>query len=127
MQTLTLTRKVTINGAVFGVLEGLSKPLHTLEGEETTWPGGGEHLCIPHGWEPGNPNGFHKTRVWEITKVAGREAVLFHVGNYIKDTEACVLPGMGEDQSVPMVTSSSEAIELMRAEIGENSFMLKVI
>jgi hypothetical protein len=125
MITLTLTREAPVKGAIFGLMQGLSRLLHTLEGVGTSFPSG-KYLCKPHGWEPGNPYKYQYTRVWEITGIPKRGAMLFHIGNFIKNTRGCVLPGLGRNPATPMVTDSAKAIEIMREEIGQNSFWLIV-
>lgn len=132
MLLLTLTRHITANGAVVGVLKGLSKPLYTLENEwrdnkpmvsaiptET-------YTCVPHGWEAGTK--VSKPKTWALKNVPGRSDVLIHIGNYTKDTKGCILAGMGLQitQLQSMVSDSTAAIDLMRKEIGPNGFMLTV-
>lgn len=50
-------------------------------------------------------------------------------GNYTKDTEGCLLVGMGlmVSQKVSMVTDSQMAINLMRKEIGANTFTITIV
>lgn len=33
-----------------------------------------------------------KRKMWEVMKVPGRGGIRIHVGNYLKDTEGCILP-----------------------------------
>jgi Family of unknown function (DUF5675) len=55
---------------------------------------------------------------WELTHVPGRSAVLMHVGNSTKDTEGCVLVGMGLSvtQLLSSISDSRMALDLMRRE-----------
>ncbi|OAE37632.1 DUF5675 family protein [Agrobacterium tumefaciens] len=132
MKTLKLTRHITANGAVVGRLAGLSKPIYTLEDEWRNNARGssaipvGTYRCVPHGWEPNSPVKFK--RVWHLLGVPGRDAILIHAGNTHKDTLGCILPGLGLQitQLQSMVTDSRMAIDLMRAEIGQNEFMLTI-
>lgn len=129
---LTLTRKITANGAVIGVLKGLSKTLYTLEDQ---WRDNQRMVsCIPagfyevhpHGWEKNTP--FRFKQVWQLQKVKNRVGILIHAGNRHSDTVGCILLGMGMQisQSQSMVTDSQLAIALMRKEIGEAGFTISI-
>jgi hypothetical protein len=84
----------------------------------------GTYKCIPHGWEPDSTVRFK--RVWEVTNVPGRSAILFgHPGNSDADTKGCILPGLGNASGV--LTSSVSAAELLRKVIGCNPFTLTII
>lgn len=130
---LKLTRHITANGAVVGVLEGLSKRLFTLEDQWRDNARGnscipaGVYRVVPHGWEAGSPVKFKQ--VWEVKNVPNRTAILLHAGNTHMDTEGCILLGMGMQvtQLQSRVDDSRTAIELMRKEIGKAEFMLTVV
>jgi hypothetical protein len=130
---LTLNRLTESNGASLGVLKGLSRTLYTLEEAwrenkpKVSCVPGGTYRCIPHGWETGTK--VSKPRTWELVGVPGRSAVLIHVGNTTKDTEGCILAGMGlmVTQLLSSVSDSRIAIELMRREIGPNEFTLTIM
>ena len=128
---VTLTRTKYSATATTGELNvpGIEKTLYTLEppwrdnrGDESCIPLG-DYLCVPHGWERHTP--FKKKKVWEITNVGNnRTAVLFHVGNYPKDSLGCVL--VGTTSTGENVWHSGDAIEAMRTAIGINRFDLHV-
>ncbi|MEY9375947.1 DUF5675 family protein [Rhizobium leguminosarum] len=130
---LTLHRLLGANGATIGVLSGLSRTLYTLEEAwrqnkpEVSCVPAGTYRCIPHGWEMGTK--VSKPRTWELVGVPGRSAVLIHVGNTTKDTEGCILAGMGlmVTQLLSSISDSRLAIELMRREVGANEFMLTIV
>lgn len=62
---------------------------------------------------------------FEITGVEGHSGVLFHWGNFNKDSDGCVL--IGRTRSGDMVTSSREAFaEFMHGLEGVNEFELIV-
>ncbi len=66
---------------------------------------------------------------FEITGVDGHTNILFHKGNWQKDTIGCVLVGMGIAQSSQgqMITNSKDAFnELMQLLSGLDSFTLVV-
>lgn len=129
---LILKRGLTTNGAVLGILTGLSKTLYTLEDQ---WRGNqrgvscipaGTYEVRPHGWDEGSSVRFKE--VWQLQNVPGRSAILIHAGNYHSNTEGCILPGLGlvVSQTQSMVTESREAIKLMRKEIGEQPFTISI-
>lgn len=129
---LTLTRKIQANGAVVGVLTGLSVPLYTLEDQwrdnkpSVSCIPTGAYEVRPHGWEINSP--FKYNHVWQIHGVSGRSAILIHSGNTHKDTEGCILVGMSTQitQLGSLVGDSRMAIELMRTEIGQRPFTIVV-
>lgn len=133
MKSLRLERRFTANGAVIGVLTGLSKTLYVLEDEWRSNQTGnsciptGTYQVKPHGWEPNTTVKFK--RVWELQNVPGRSAILMHAGNTKADTEGCLLCGFGftMTETMSMVTRSAFAIELMRAELGQEPFTLTIV
>jgi len=133
MKKLTLIRYLEANGATLGILDGLSKEVFTLE---DAWRNNqrriscipaGTYKVTPHGWEKNTP--FKYKRTWRLLDVPNRSAILIHAGNFHKDTEGCVLVGMGLSIAggVSMLKNSREAIELFRKEIGENGFTLEIV
>jgi hypothetical protein len=44
-------------------------------------------------------------------EVEGHSCVYFHNGNYPKDTNGCILLGLGYDPTVPMITHSKTAFD----------------
>jgi hypothetical protein len=66
---------------------------------------------------------------FEITGVSGHSGILFHIGNWNKDSDGCVLLGSGIAQSSQgqMVTGSIQAFhEFMKLLEEQNSFTLLV-
>ena len=133
MKRLTLTRvKQPIRS--FGVLTiGSTRICDTLEPTDLMMKPG-FYICVPHGWEP-NSKFTHK----ETWALVGEEvshqpefgvkhaAVLFHEGNWIKDSKACILPGSrGLLEGEPAVLSSKVAMDKLRKIIGNNSFYLTI-
>lgn len=96
------------------------------------------------GWIPKIPNGtficfrgMHQLagmstpfETFEVTDVPNHTGILFHVGNFNKDSEGCILLGDGFQQNgntVIMVTKSQVAFEnFMHQQSLVNSFMLTV-
>jgi len=129
---LRLERKLAANGAVIGVLNGLSVPIYTLE---DAWKNNqpnvssiplGRYQVKPHGWEINSP--FKYKQVWQIQNVPGRSAILIHAGNTHQDTQGCILVGLGMQitQLKSMVSDSRLAVDLLRKEIGEREFTLVI-
>lgn len=66
---------------------------------------------------------------FEITEVPGRTHILFHWGNFVKDTKGCVLTGQafGSIRGVRAVVESKKAhSRFMAAMSGVDSFILSV-
>ena len=69
---------------------------------------------------------------FEITGVAGHAGILFHAGNYNRDSEGCVLVGktIANDPNTgdEMITGSkAEFAEFMKRLAGVQSFQLEVV
>ncbi len=132
MKELHLKRFLTANGASLGLLTGLSRPLYVLEDEwrdnrarESCIPTG-TYRCVPHGWEPSSP--FKYKNTWQLLNVPNRTAILIHAGNTHKDTQGCLLVGMGMivSQLSSAVTDSRMALDFLRQEIGQQAFLLTI-
>lgn len=95
------------------------------------------------GWAPKIPDGTftcqrgphrlhgmdHDFETFEITGVEGHKDLLFHWGNYNKDSEGCILLGKAEvdDGKQHMVTSSRvEFAEFIKMQAGIDQFELVV-
>ena len=79
----------------------------------------GRYKCVRHGWEPNSTVKFKN--VWRLLDVPGREAILIHAGNTIRDTEGCILVGKGvmEDS----ITQSRDALNMLRETLPETFFI----
>ena len=86
--------------------------------------------CIPPGLYSCVPfNGNKYKNVYQVMSVPGRSFILFHHGNFEKDTKGCILLGNGVTSldNKPMVTHSRMAIERFRSLIGEDDFLLEIV
>jgi hypothetical protein len=63
---------------------------------------------------------------FEITGVVGHTGLLFHAGNFDRDSEGCVL--IGEEEQGAMVTNSRAALAaFLASRVGVYSFQLTVV
>ena len=87
---------------------------------EPPWRGNARNVsCIPEGRYDVRPRqspkyGDH----FEVKDVADRKYILIHIGNYVKDTEGCILVGLNladiNGDGAPDVTTSRVALERLR-------------
>ena len=132
-----LTRREYRKDGIFSELVDANGKLiaHTLEHAYDDGKGGwepkitpGSHTCIR------GPHRLHNMTsdfiTFEVTGVAGHSDLLFHWGNWNKDSEGCILLGNGIAQSSQgqMVTASRPTFEEFMAGLnGVDSFTLDVI
>lgn len=132
---LNLIRNHITKDGVFGELtcEGSNFKLYTLEHaylipEKAIYAPklkAGAYLCKrgPHKLH-GMVNSFE---TFEITGVEGHQGILFHVGNYNKDSEGCVLLGTGVDLNCRAIYGSKDGFEkFMDLLVTRESFDLVV-
>lgn len=126
---MKLLRYFQNNHVTLGVLiiDNKHSPIYTLE---PPWRDNERDIsCIPQGKYRLAPyNSAKYPDVWEVKDVPGRTAILFHIGNYLKDTRGCILPGMGVMPECPMVNNSVNAIGLMRVILGrQEDYEIEII
>lgn len=67
---------------------------------------------------------------WEVTNVTGRSFIMLHVGNWVKNTDGCILPGKNFAFTPGdgfMVSNSRLAFdELMKAMEDQDEWILKI-
>jgi Family of unknown function (DUF5675) len=82
----------------------------------------GIHDCIlgTHQLDTGGP-----IQAYEITEVLGHSGILFHIGNYNKDSDGCVLLGTALGQQC--ITGSKVAFDKFMAMQSGQNFKLTVI
>lgn len=59
---------------------------------------------------------------FEVTNVAGRSFIMIHPGNWVDDTQGCLLPGEGVNYTSDrgfMVTRSNHAFNTIMTELGK--------
>lgn len=69
-------------------------------------------------------------KVFQVENVSGRSGILFHAGNYPKDTQGCILIGVNfrdldGDREQDIESSRAAMKSLMRA--GKNGFELEIV
>ena len=127
--TLTLVRVGQSQRGTFGVLRYQDIPFAlTLE---PPWRDNQRNLsCIPAGIYTCAVTRSPKFGLtYEITGIPGRDHVLFHRGNYLGDTEGCVL--VAEEFSgtfdAPMIVSSERGFgEFMAVTMGQPAFQFEI-
>lgn len=115
---LTLTRKEFRPDGIFSELTNEAGELiaHTLEHSFDNKPklNDGIHKCM---------RGIHKLHdqkpfeTFEILGVPGHTGILFHVGNYNKDSDGCVLLGTG-------ITDSPQGEMIVNSRVAFTKFMI---
>ena len=88
--------------------------------------------CYPEGvylakWIDRSASGKYK-RCWHVQNVPKRSGILWHVGNLVRHSRGCTLPGMrhGVLKWLPAVLSSGAGLNLMRRELEGQDFILIV-
>jgi len=85
--------------------------------------------CIPDGDYVCSPNDTGAHKYYTVDNVPGRTDIEFHTGNYVKDSQGCILVGeytRNVDGSW-ILYDSLGGMNKVRRFIGKNQFMLKVI
>ena len=123
---IILTRYYSDEKITLGLLkieDSFHKPIYTLE---NPWKDNAKNIsCIPEGEYICVPYSSAKyADTWEVTKVPNRTYILFHSGNYVTDTQGCILPGLTVGPL--MVGDSRKAMDLLREYICKNNFILEV-
>ena len=84
--------------------------------------------CIPtgtYGIKPFNSS-IHK-ECYKLLNVPERTDVLIHIGNYLKDTKGCILPGLGVNTSIPMTQNSTRAMDIIRDQVGPRQSFIEIV
>lgn len=88
--------------------------------------------CYPEGvylakWIDRSASGKYK-RVWHIQNVPKRSGILWHVGNLVRHSRGCTLPGLrhGKLKGLPAVLASGSGLNAMRRELEGQNFLLIV-
>lgn len=127
---LTLKRTDFGNDGIFSILcdENDNVLFHTLEHSFDNKPKvyNGTFICLrgEHQLDHGGP-----FETFEITGVEGHSGILFHVGNFNKDSDGCVLLGKDVIQypNYRIVSESKQAFQdFMNLMTGIDQFTLEV-
>lgn len=116
------------NSTSFGIFGTLALPsgkiLHTLE---LNWKDNQHNIsCIPIGeynCEIVDSPKFGK--VYEVKNVPGRTHILIHIGNWVKNTNGCILVGLSRSET--MVKSSADALGQLLNEMKNKPFKLEIV
>lgn len=100
---ILIRREKNIKGAVLGVLRYKDLRLYTLESEKDIIPTGEYKAFMRE--SPSNG------RVIELKNVKNRSYIQIHVGNYLRDTQGCILVGKKRSVRLPAVLQSKSAMK----------------
>jgi hypothetical protein len=100
---------------------------------ERPWLGNKPNVsCYPEGiylakWIERSASGKYK-RVWHIQNVPKRSGILWHIGNLVRQSLGCTLPGLkhGFLGGLPAVLNSGAGLRAMRRELEGQDFLLVV-
>jgi len=126
MKTLTLVRSPLYRTdiATFGVLCDGTQPICvTLE---LPWRNNKRNVsCIPAStYKCTLADTVKRGKVYRVNGVTGRTGILIHVGNYPRDTQGCILPGVGLYSGG--IGGSRNALDSL-IELCGNTFTLKIV
>jgi len=86
--------------------------------------------CIPVGVYTCEPRRYNKGgyNAVEVTGVTGRTHILFHKGNFVRNSNGCILLNSehGTKGNECCGWGSAEAFEAFMAELGRHKFTLKI-
>lgn len=127
---VTLLRDYKTDCALGTILLPSGKVLKSIE---RPWLNNQPNIsCYPEGaflakWIERSASGKYK-RVWHIQDVPGRSGILWHVGNLVRHSRGCTLPGLkhGKLGGLPAVLSSGAGLNAMRRELEGQDFILVV-
>ena len=129
-----LHRTQELTDRTLGILFVVShnRLLNTFNTLELPWRNNQRNIsCIPTGEYDVTPR--HSARFGNhlhVLDVPNRSFILFHVGNWPRNTEGCILPGLGlvdiDNDGIPEVVSSRIAMNRL-VEYGKNGCKLKII
>lgn len=134
---LILTRQKKIADGIFSILTGYGDTAFTLEHAYQNEAGdfyaklpSGTYICV---------RGQHQLHsmdqpftTFEVTTVLGHNGILFHVGNYNRDSDGCILLGSSVfhdvDNGRDMIINSRDTFEKFMAKLEAiDTFTLEVI
>lgn len=122
-----LIRRETGDTGTFGTLEVEGLTLHTVE---LAWRKNARSTsCIPcNVYQVVRWDSPSKGDCFKVQNVPGRDDILIHVGNTIRDFEGCIGVGRGRGtlNELPAVTGSRNAMGDLRA-IAPDGFSLNIV
>lgn len=120
------------NSATFGRIEINDTALYTLE---PPWQQNEPSVsCIPEGVYPlqlrespvvRRSSGGEFFEGWEVTRVESRRFIMFHVGNWVSDTDGCILVGESfswHPQKGPMISNSAKGFKKFMLALANRDF-----
>ena len=127
---VTLTRAWQNDDVTLGMLKVKDvdhRPIYTLE---NPWIDNKSYVsCIPaDSYVCSKFSGVKYKDVWMVQGVPKRDHILIHYGNTAKNTDGCILLGLGagEIDGVPAILSSRDAVDYFRTLVGKKEFILQI-
>ncbi len=131
MKTIVIRRAFQSRKASLGILKVLGldhDPVFTLE---NPWKQNQKMVsCIPEGSYLCRKYSSDKyPNVYQVLEVPNRTHILFHAGNFERDTKGCILLGLGACSlgDDPMVSNSRLAMAKFRGIMGDDEEFKLVI
>lgn len=120
-----LTRKVSNNYGTFGTFDFDGLKFSTLEPCKPIIPEGSYLLTFTYSprFSEKIPYKEYKGLVPLINGVSGHEGIRIHVGNYLKDTQGCILVGSYNDDN--MVFDSRKAYRDLMTRVQQRKYYNK--
>lgn len=131
MKSATLNRYYQDDKVTLGVfkIDGIDDPIFwTIE---NAWRDNERNVsCIPSGIYDCVPySGTQYKDVYMVKNVPDRDAILIHQGNWVKNTQGCILPGLsaGYLKDEKAVVSSTAALNKIKTLLDYEPFILRII
>ena len=131
MEVVVLLRDYRKSCTLGAVILPSGKVIKTIE---RAWLNNQANIsCYPEGryiakWLERSGSGKYK-RVWHVINVPKRTGILWHIGNLVRHSLGCTLPGLthGTLGGLPAVLSSGAGLNAMRRELEGQDFILVVM
>ena len=134
LPVVTLTRGRTQFLGTLGEIKVVADTTFSCSALELPWRDNTRNIsCIPVGqYRASMVNSPRNGRVYELAEVPGRGHIQFHAGNFLSDTEGCVLLGdwhtqhSGKKETEHKLLDSRKALSAFHEYMGGRDFLLVI-